>query len=119
MRTESDLRNATSWKNSIRTGLTSLALLVGLASLSACGRGGMPPVDATKQSEDPLILNASPTMSDGSPIPEHRTETVQTSIELISDGLIGGMSVDAHGNIYNTNFRESVWRTAQTAKRFN
>ena len=72
----------------------------------------MPPVDATRPSEDPRILNASPTMSNGSPILEHRTETVSTSIELMSDGLIGGMSLDAAGNIYNTNFRESVWRTA-------
>ena len=61
MRTEPDLRNATSWKDSTRTVQTALALLVGLASLSACG--GMPPVDATRPSEDPLILNASPTMS--------------------------------------------------------
>ena len=116
MRTELEMGNATSWKSSARTGLTPLALLAGFALLSACGPGGMQPVDETKPSEDPLILNASPTMSDGSPVPEHRTETVQTSIEMMSDGLIGGMSVDAHGNIYNTNFRESVWRTAPSGE---
>ena len=105
MMTELHIGNATSWKSGARIGLTGLALLAGSAWVSACGQGGMPPVDATNPSADPRILNASPTMSDGSPIPEHRTETVATSIELMSDGLIGGMSIDAHGNIYNTNFR--------------
>ncbi len=51
-------------------------------------------------------------MSDGSPIPEHFTETVPTSIEMLSSGGIGGMSIDQDGSIFNTNFSESVWKTA-------
>ncbi|GAB4536656.1 MAG: hypothetical protein Tsb0010_16160 [Parvularculaceae bacterium] len=85
-----------------------------LASLlAACGVAQeLPPVEATEPSEDPRVLAASPLMSDGAPVPPHLTETVATSIEMISDGLIGGVAVDGEGNVFNTNFRSSVWRTA-------
>ena len=39
---------------------------------------------------------------------------VRRELEAMSDGLIGGMSVDAQGNIDNTNLRESVWRNRRT-----
>ncbi len=81
-----------------------------VATLIGCGPRGLPPVDATRPSEDPRILDAPSTMSNGSPLPMHQTETVVTDLELMSDGAIGGMSVDADGNLYSTNFRESVWR---------
>jgi len=99
-------------KGRARIGLMVLAFLIGSGALSACEPKGIAPVEDTKPSADSRILQAPPTMSDGSPIPQHGTETVATSMELMSDGLVGGMSVDAQGNIYNTNFRESVWRTA-------
>ncbi len=88
-----------------------LGLVTGAMLLAGCGRD-LPPVENTRPSEDPRVLNAPATMSDGSPIPSHTTETVTTSIEMVSHGAIGGMSIDAQGNIYNTNFDEAVWRTA-------
>jgi sugar lactone lactonase YvrE len=88
-------------------GFVTGAMLV----FTGCGRE-LPPVDDTRPSQDPRVLNAPATMSDGSPIPSHTTETVATSIEMVSNGAIGGMSIDARGNIYNTNFDEAVWRTA-------
>ena len=90
-----------------RAGLVHAALV---AVVWGCGPRGMAPVEDTRPSQDPRILDAPATMSDGSPVPVHHTETVQTGIELMSDGLIGGMSVDADGYVYSTNFRESVWR---------
>lgn len=94
-----------------RNALKYPILLFVLAPLTACGQG-MPPVEATAPSDDPRILEAPTTMSDGSAILPHRTESFPTSIEMISDGAIGGMSIDAEGNIYNTNFATTVWRTA-------
>jgi sugar lactone lactonase YvrE len=72
----------------------------------------LPPVEDTAPSEDERILNDAGTMSDGSPISPHTTETVATSIEMVSEGAIGGMSIDADGNVYNTNFSTTVWKTA-------
>lgn len=85
-------------------------LFVTVMALPACGPRGIAPVESTRPSEDPRILEAPQAMSDGSAIPVHRTETVATDMELMSDGAIGGMSVDAEGRFYSTNFRESVWR---------
>jgi sugar lactone lactonase YvrE len=72
----------------------------------------LPPVENTAPSEDQRVLDPPSAMSDGSSMAPHTTETVATSVEMVSNGLIGGMSVDAAGNIYNTNFHKSVWRTA-------
>ncbi len=83
----------------------------GAATLTACS-DSMPPVDDTAPSEDPRILEAPATMSDGTPIRPHRTETLVTSIEMTSFGAIGGVAVDADGNMYNTNFDKDVWKTA-------
>lgn len=92
------------------------AMLTGIAlvaiSAASCGAQEMPPVEATRPSQDSRILESDGKMSDGSPIPAHITETVATSIEINSDGVIGGVSVDADGNIYNANFTSSVYRTA-------
>ena len=85
-------------------GLATALLVVG------CG-SDLPPIEDTRPSQDSRILEAPATMSDGSPIPTHMTETVTTSIDLVSHGAIGGMSIDAEGRIYNTNFDEAVWRT--------
>lgn len=79
-----------------------------------CGPEGLPPVDATRPSQDARILEAPSTMSDGSGIPVHRTETIPTSVELMSSCCIGGLSVDRDGTLYTTNFRESVWKIAPT-----
>ena len=84
--------------------------MVTVLSLAACNRVAGP--EDTSPSEDPRILDAPAAMSDGSPIPEHRTVTIETSMELVSHGFIGGMSVDAEGNVYSTNFHESVWKIA-------
>ncbi len=89
--------------------LTGGAAWLGL--LAGCG-DTLPPVEDTAPSEDARILDAPPTMSDGTPVVPHMTETVHTTIDMVSHGAIGGMSVDAQGNIYNTNFHESVWRTS-------
>ena len=67
-------------------------------------------VSATKPSEDARILDAADTMSDGSPIPPHITETIDTGLEMHSFGAIGGVAVDRAGNIYSTNFHPHVWR---------
>ena len=87
-------------------------LFAALAVLTACGTGELPPVEDTAPSEDPAILEAPSTMSDGTPIEPHMTETIATSTEMESFGAIGGASVDAAGNLYNTNFATKVWRTA-------
>ena len=87
-------------------------LFAALAVLTACGTGELPPVEDTAPSEDPAILEAPSTMSDGTPIEPHLTETIHTTIEMESLGAIGGASVDAAGNLYNTNFASKVWRTA-------
>ncbi|MEN8374817.1 MAG: SMP-30/gluconolactonase/LRE family protein [Gemmatimonadota bacterium] len=98
-----------------RTPALLVALVAGAGT--ACAEADqqaaeMPPVEATASSQDERILAAPGTMSDGSPVAPHTTETVATGIELVSDGLIGGMSIDADGNVYNTNFRNTIWRTA-------
>ena len=72
--------------------------------IAACSAEKMQPVEETEPSKDERILEASDLMSDGSPIPPHRTSTIETSIELPSYGGVGGVSVDAQGNVYNTNF---------------
>ena len=89
-----------------------ISLVAALAVLNACWSGELPPVEDTAPSEDPAILEAPPTMSDGTPIEPHMTETIATNIEMQSVGAIGGASVDAAGNLYNTNFASNVWRTA-------
>lgn len=91
-------------------GWRPLVSAVCAAAISGCAPGGLPPVDDTRPSQDDRILEAPSTMSDGAPIPVHQTETVSTTIELMSSCCIGGMSMDAAGNLYSTNFRESVWR---------
>lgn len=91
-------------------------LAVGFAAaamLGACNaQSELPPVEATKPSEDARILNSTAMMSDGTPIPAHIVDTIETSIEMVSTGAIGGVSVDPHGNVFNTNFDANVWRTA-------
>ena len=72
----------------------------------------LPPVEETAPSEDPLILDAADTMSDGTPVPAHMTETVETSIPMPSYGLVGGVTVDGDGNVFSTNFHPHVWRVA-------
>ncbi len=95
-------------------GLKLLALIVLTAG---CAQGDqLAPVEDTAPSEDARILEAPATMSDGSAIPVHLTETIETSIRMVSDGAIGGISVDAQGNIYNTNFATSVWRTSPSGE---
>ena len=84
----------------------------GLAVLGACGGGGLPAVEDTRPSQDERILAAPAGMSDGSPMAPHLTETLATSIPLESTGAVGGMSMDAQGNLYSTNFDENVWRIA-------
>ena len=78
---------------------------------SESGTDSLPPVDATEPTKDRTILNDEGLMSDGSVIIPHTTTTVETSIDIISTGVIGGLSVDKDGNIYNANFHTSVWRT--------
>ena len=96
--------------------LSRLAVLVfaaaGTSILPACAQEQLPPVEDTAPSEDSRILQAQSTMSDGSTLAVHMTETVSSDIEMVSNGYIGGMAIDAQGNIYNTNFQEAVWRTS-------
>ena len=84
--------------------------------LAGCGPAGLPPVDDTRPSQDERILEAPSTMSDGTAIPVHHTETIPTSIELMSSCCIGGMSVAGDGTLYSTNFRESVWTISPTGE---
>ncbi len=88
------------------------ALLVLIAlNLAGCPVGdGLPSVDATRPSSDSRILNASGMMSDGSPVPPHTTTTVATSTELLSDGLIGGLTIDRNGNIYTADLGSHIWK---------
>ena len=44
------------------------------------------------------------------PDDQHRLDTVALSVELESLGGIGGMSVDATGNVVMANFNRYVWR---------
>ena len=81
--------------------------------LAACeAQSDLPPVDATKPSEDSRILEPSAMMSNGEPVRAHIVDTIQTSMQMESTGAIGGASVDGNGNIFNTNFAKKVWRTA-------
>ena len=93
------------------TRLIPLILLIALAG--ACsGDGTMAPVSATAPSKDQRILDTPTTMSDGSSVPPHVTDTVTTSQPLFSTGVIGGVSVDNAGNIYSANFAQQVVRVA-------
>ena len=73
-----------------RSRYAAISLVVALAVLNACGSGELPPVEDTAPSEDPAILDASPSMSDGTPIEPHMTETIATTIEMESLGGVGG-----------------------------
>ena len=87
--------------------------LAATAMLGACNaQSELPPVEATKPSEDARILNATNMMSDGTPVLPHVIDTIETSIEMVSTGAIGGVSIDPDGNVFNTNFARNVWRTA-------
>lgn len=92
------------------TGWFAVSMFV--VGLAACGEPSMPPVSATAPATDKRILNASLTMSDGAPVPVHITDTITTSTPLVSGGVIGGVAVDADGNIFSTNFEKSVWRVS-------
>ena len=100
------------------TRIRSLRTSIPIASLFfvmvACGaQSELPPVEDTKPSEDPRILEASTMMSNGEAVLPHMVDTIETSIEMESTGAIGGVSVDSSGNVFNTNFADKVWRTAQ------
>ncbi len=103
-------RQTTLRKRIIRRFSVALAASVMLGACNA--QPELAPVDATKPSEDARILNTSGMMSDGTMVPAHITKTIETSIEMVSTGAIGGVAVDADGNVYNTNFDANVWRTA-------
>ena len=94
--------------------ISSFTLILGIV---ACGgEPSMAPVSATAPATDERILNASLTMSDGTPVPVHITDTVTTSIPLVSGGVIGGVAAGADGSIYSANFEEGVWRVAPDGK---
>ena len=80
--------------------------------LAAYDHGDLPPVEDTKPSTDVRILEDDGRMSDGTQLILHETTTVNTTVPIVSNGVIGGLSVDREGNIYNANFRESIWRTS-------
>ena len=88
------------------------AIFLGLLVLSACDQDNLPAVEATQPSKDQRILESNGLMSDGSMVVPHETTTIDTTIPIVSTGVIGGLSVDADGNIYNANFHSSVWRTS-------
>ncbi len=85
------------------------ALSVAMVALSACQSDG---AAQTAPSADARILSADQVMSDGSAVPIHQIETLVTSAPIPSGGLVGGMSVDAKGNVYSADFEASVWRIA-------
>ncbi len=92
----------------------NLKVLLGIAAtavLIACSDSNqLAPVSDTAPSQDDRILNATGLMSDGSPVPQHTTSTITTSQELISDGWIGGMSIDSEGNILTADFGSRIWK---------
>ncbi len=91
--------------------LTASLIVAIMLSTAACSdETKLPPVSDTRPSKDSRILNASDLMSDGSPIPPHRTTTLETSIELVSDGLIGGLTIDKDGNIYTADLGSHIWK---------
>lgn len=87
-------------------------LLVFWAALAAtgCSSEGLPPVSNTRPSADPDILNNSGKMSDGSAVLPHRTTTISTSAELMSNGLIGGIAMDQAGNLYCADLGSHIWK---------
>ena len=90
---------------------TTTASILVVLTISACGSGdGLPPVSDTRPSQDELILNDSGLMSDGEPVSPHQTDTLRTSIELISDGLIGGISVTGDGTIYTADLGSHIYK---------
>ncbi len=87
--------------------------LFALFVVTACGgQTQLPPIEDTRPSTDQKILNDAGLMSDGKPVPPHTTTTVATSVELVSDGLIGGIGVDAEGNIYAADLGSHIWKIA-------
>ncbi len=86
-------------------------------AMTACTESNeLPPVADTRTSGDEQILNASGLMSDGQPVPPHRTSTLETSAELVSDGLIGGMTVAADGSIFTTDFGSHIYEISITGE---
>lgn len=88
--------------------LTISILLIG--TLACTDTTQLSSVDDTQPSSDERILNSATSMSDGAPIAPHKTTTLQTSIELASDGLIGGITIDQEGNIYTADLGSHIWK---------
>ena len=99
-------------------GCRLLQLLIPAAALllavpgcgQATGPDGLAPVSATKPSADDRILAAPEGMSDGSAMPRHIVETIDTGLAMFSRGGVGGVTVDNDGNVYSTNFLTHVWK---------
>ncbi len=90
-----------------------ILILIVLLNTAACSDSStLPPVSKTRPSGDSSILKDKGLMSDGSPVPPHRTTTLSTSMELVSDGLIGGMTIAADGTIYTADLGSHIWKIA-------
>lgn len=92
-------------------------VVVTVLNTAACSDNTqLPSVDDTRPSQDSNILNSTGLMSNGLPIPPHTTTTVETSIELVSDGLIGGITIDQSGNIYTSDLGSHIWKITPDGK---
>ena len=88
------------------SGLTLIALMAGCSDDST----QLQDVSKTRASNDERILKAEPFVSDGSPIPPYTTTTLSTTQTLMSDGLIGGMTIDGDGSIYAADLGSHIWK---------
>ena len=95
---------------------TVLSGLMVFLTISGCsGKSNeLPAVTETRPSQDERVLNPEPLMSDGLPITPYITSTLTTSQTLISDGLIGGMTIDKYGNIYVADLGSHIWKIDPT-----
>ena len=77
---------------------------------------GLPPVEETRPSGDQRITEDIGNLSNGQPTPIHLTGTLETSVELTSDGLIGGMAIDQDGTIYAADLGSHIWKISPSGE---
>ena len=97
-------------KLTFQTMSVGVAAILVLTSCSGEQTVGMPPVDETRPSFDQRILEDVAKLSNGQPTPIHTTSTLETTLELTSDGLIGGMSIGRDGTIYAADLGSHIWK---------
>ncbi len=103
-------------RSAIQAKIVSLLVPIVLAITACSDSNKLPPMENTRPSSDEQILNAPGLMSDGQPVPPHQTTTLETSMELVSDGLIGGMTVAADGSIYTADLGSHIYKISASGE---